>query len=307
MLRVGSAGKGENDGGAHFIIRVGSSDTCDMRHPVACSLSPVTSALHPVTLISFPDTPLRLPNVVSTSFSFPRHRFRSRAPKRRRILLIPHQLHPRGRRHGIRVLREVRIRIGLFRQENLSRRALGKPIHLYWMGLYPIPKEIVDIFPRRCRLQGPRTSVRSRNFVTRIEQSRARGKQVGHVHQAERGERYLRDVTKRRTFAMECTRDLGGCKVEGSFEFLFRDRQHPFHPRHGAISFWRLLEVFEYLSDELRVLDWSGPHRPSKLNTSVSQAIESGRGRDTEQKCNSREGSSYTLDIFRRREDRNAS
>jgi len=65
---------------------------------------------------------------------------------------------------------------------------------------------------------------------------------------------------------MECTRNLGGCKVEGSLEFFSRDGQHPFHPRHGAISFWRLFEVFKYLSDELRVLDWSGPHWASNLH-----------------------------------------
>lgn len=75
---------------------------------------------------------------------------------------------------------------------------------------------------------------------------------------------------------MECTRNLGGCKVEGSFKFLFRNRQHPFHPCHGAISFRGLLEVFEYLSDELRILDWSGPHWPSKLHARL-QAVESGR------------------------------
>ena len=42
---------------------------------------------------------------------------------------------------------------------------------------------------------------------------------------------------------MECTRNLGGCKVEGSFRFFFRNGQHPFHPCHGAISFLRLFEV----------------------------------------------------------------
>ena len=77
---------------------------------------------------------------------------------------------------------------------------------------------------------------------------------------------------------MECTRDLGGCKVEGSFELLFRNRQHSLHPCHGTISFRRLFEVFEHFSDELRALDWSGPHRASKLHM-CPQAIESGAAR----------------------------
>jgi len=120
---------------------------------------------------------LGLPNVLGPSFPFSRHRFCPRAPERRRVLLVPHQLHPRGRRYGTRVLREVRIRAGLFRQEHLGRRALGKPIHPHGMGLYPIPEEIMNVFPRRRRLQGPRTSVRSRYLVTGIEQSGARRKQ----------------------------------------------------------------------------------------------------------------------------------
>ena len=122
-----------------------------MRRTIARRLFPVKSLLHPVVLTSFPSTRLGLPNVLGTSFPFPRHRFRSRTPECRRVLLVPHQLHPRGCRHRIGVLREVRIRAGLFRQEHLRRRALRKPIHPHGMGLYPIPEEIMNVFPCCCR------------------------------------------------------------------------------------------------------------------------------------------------------------
>jgi hypothetical protein len=82
-------------------------------------------------------------------------------------------------------------------------------------------------------------------------------------------ERHVRNITERGTFAMECTRDPGRCEVEGVSEFFFRDCQHSFHPRHGAISFRRLFEVLENLADELRVLDGSGPHWTSELHKGV--------------------------------------
>ena len=53
----------------------------------------------------------------------------------------------------------------------------------------------------------------------------------------------VRDITERRAFTVECTRNPGGREVEGALEFLFRDRQHPFHPRNGAVFSRRLFKV----------------------------------------------------------------
>jgi len=104
---------------------------------------------------------------------------------------------------------------------------------------------------------------------------------VGH-YPGGNEERYLRNVTERRTFAMERACDFGGCKVEGIFELVFRDCQHPFHSRHGPIFFWTLFEVVKNLADEPRVLDGSGPHRASKLHRHVRRRLGQGwRGRDT--------------------------
>lgn len=64
---------------------------------------------------------------------------------------------------------------------------------------------------------------------------------------------------------MERAGDLGGCEVERVFNLFSSDRQHPFHPRHGAIFSGRLFKVFENLSDELRVLYGGGPHGAGKL------------------------------------------
>ena len=74
---------------------------------------------------------------------------------------------------------------------------------------------------------------------------------------------------------MECARNFGGREVEGIFELLFRDSQHSFHPRRGAVFSWRFFKVFKNLADELRVLNRRGPHRTSKL-TIHSQTIELG-------------------------------
>ena len=94
----------------------------------------------------------------------------------------------------------------------------------------------------------------------------------------------VRDITERRTFTMECTRNLGGREVEGVLEFIFRDRQHPFHSRHGAVFSWRLFEVFKNLANELRVLDRRGPHWASNLSKYVCKRLSWGRrGPDTSQ------------------------
>ena len=76
---------------------------------------------------------------------------------------------------------------------------------------------------------------------------------------------------------MECTRDPGRREVEGALEFLFRDRQHPFHPRHGPVFSWRFFKVFKDLADELRILDWRRPHRASKLSAWVHKPLSRGR------------------------------
>ena len=60
----------------------------------------------------------------------------------------------------------------------------------------------------------------------------------------------------------------GWCEVERVLELFLSNRQHPFHPRHGAIFIGRLFQVFENLADELRVLDGRRPHRASELHAS---------------------------------------
>jgi len=108
---------------------------------------------------------------------------------------------------------------------------------------------------------------------------------------------------------MERTRDLGGCEVEGVFELFFSNRQHPFHPRHGAVFLRRLFYMFKNLADELRVLDGRGPHRASKLRTCVPKRLSQGLTRAVYKIGTSdvHEGSSYTLNISRRQEDQNVS
>jgi len=78
---------------------------------------------------------------------------------------------------------------------------------------------------------------------------------------------------------MECTRNPGGREVEGVLEFLLRDRQHPFHPRNGAVFSRRLFKVIQNPADELRVLDRRGPHRTSKLSTHVCKRLGWGERR----------------------------
>ena len=74
---------------------------------------------------------------------------------------------------------------------------------------------------------------------------------------------------------MECTCDLGGCKVEGSFESPFHDGQHLFHPCRSAISFRRLFKVFKYVPFPMNAGLWIGAdHRASKLHM-CPQVVES--------------------------------
>lgn len=99
--------------------------------------------------------------VLGSPFPFSRNRFLSWPPKRCRVLLVPHELHSRRCSHRIRVLCEVCLRVDFFRQEYQSGGPRGKLVHSHGVSFDPITEEIVNVFPRCCRLEGPGASVRS--------------------------------------------------------------------------------------------------------------------------------------------------
>jgi len=117
--------------------------------------------MDPIFVIDILKHSLGLVRVLGSPFPFSRHRFLSWPPKWCRVLLVPHELHSRRRSHRIRVLCEVCLRAGLFGQEYQSRGARGKLVRPHGVSLGPIPEEIMNVFPRRCRLEGPGASVRS--------------------------------------------------------------------------------------------------------------------------------------------------
>jgi hypothetical protein len=112
---------------------------------------------------------LRFSHILRSSFPLPRYSFRSWPPKRRRILLIPHNPYPRGRGDRIRVLREVGLRAGLLRQQHQGGRSLRELVRPHWMSLNPVPEEIVNVLPSCRRLERAWTSMRSRDSEARIE------------------------------------------------------------------------------------------------------------------------------------------
>jgi len=117
--------------------------------------------MDPIIVINSLKPSLGFVRVLGSPFPFSRHRFLSWPPKRCRVLLVPHELHSRGCSHRIRVHCEACLRANFFGQEYQSRRARGKFVRPHGMGLDPIPEEIVDVFPRCCRLDGSGASVRS--------------------------------------------------------------------------------------------------------------------------------------------------
>ena len=117
--------------------------------------------MDPIIVIDVLKPSLGFVRVLGSPFPFSRHCFLSWPPKRCRVLLVPHELHSRGCSHRIRVLCEVCLRANFFGQECQSGRPRGEFVRPHGVSLDPVPEEIMNVFPRCCRLEGPGASMRS--------------------------------------------------------------------------------------------------------------------------------------------------